>query len=159
MAKGNRIVLSPDPQGIKLEGTLTTACKPGQVMEVDPLVLSMTNGRPNYRIYQSGTDGKRAMMVVANVNMFTGGLATDAYAAGDHGYFYVPQAGEEMNMLLGDITGTGDPHTYRDILIVQSSTGKLITTTGSPTSEPFILLETLAALTTDTLAWCFYTGY
>jgi len=43
--------------------------------------------------------------------------------------------------------------------MVDDGTGKLIATTGTPESEPFVLLETVTDPTADTLAWTMYSGY
>ena len=62
-------------------------------------------------------------------------------------------------MLLQDVAGTGDSHAIGDRFIVDNGTGKLIATTGTPESEPFILMETVAAPTADALAHVIFTGF
>ncbi len=159
MSLGNKIVLSPDPQGIRLEGTLSGTPSPGTILEIKASVTTLVNGRPTYQVYQPGTDGDRRPIIVLIPNPYNGQLATAAYVDGDHIFMYVPQAGEEMNMLVADVAGTADDHSFGEIMIVDSGTGKLIATTGSPESEPFQLLETITDPVADTLAWCWYTGY
>jgi hypothetical protein len=83
-----------------------------------------------------------------------------AYADGDQCQVYTPFPGEEFNLLVADVAGTGDDHAVGEILIIDDGTGKLIATTGTPETECFMLLETLTdPATTDNLAWCIYTGY
>ena len=56
-------------------------------------------------------------------------------------------------------SGTSDAFAIGDILMVDDSTGKLVATTGSPESEPFVVMETVAALTADALVHVMFTGY
>lgn len=158
MAKGNEIIVSANPRGVFMEGTLEGALKPGVLVEIKATALD-GSGRPTFRAYQPGTDGVRKIPIVLLPDVNQGKLATDAYADGDHCFCYVPVAGEELNMLLQDVSGTGDAHAVGETLIADSGTGKLIATTGTPESEPFQLLEAVAAPTADTLAHCIYTGY
>ena len=157
MASGNKIVVTPDPKGVFLEGTISGTPKPGTVMEI--VATALVNGRPTYRIYQPGTNGEQRPIIVCLADPFNGQLSTGAYATAEHGYFYVPQAGEELNMLVLDVAGTADDHTIGEVMMVKTSSGLLITTTGSPESEPFILLEAATDPTADALMLSFYTGY
>ena len=156
MALGNKIVLTEREKGVQLEGTISGTPKPGTVMEI--VATALVNGRPTFRVYQPGTDGDRRPIIVCLPDELNGQLATTAYADGDHGFFYVPVPGQELNMLVADVSGTGDDHAIGDIMIVDTGTGKLIVTTGSPESEPFILLEAATDPTADALMRCFYTG-
>jgi hypothetical protein len=72
-------------------------------------------------------------------------------------FLYTPYPGDELNLLIADGPGTGSAHNAGELEMVQNGTGKLIPQTGSLLA-PFVLLETLAALTTDTLGWCQYKG-
>ena len=63
-----------------------------------------------------------------------------------------------MNCLIGDVAGTGDDHAFGDILMVDDGTGELIATTGTPESEPFMLMEVITDPTADTLARVIYSG-
>lgn len=156
MALGSKIVLTEHEKGVPLEGTISGTPKPGTVMEI--VATALVNGRPTFRVYQPGTDGDRRPIIVCVPNPHDGQLATTAYADGDHGFFYVPVAGQELNMLVADVSGTADDHAIGDIMIVDSGTGKLIVTTGTPESEPFILLEAATDPAADALMRCFYTG-
>lgn len=156
MALGNLVVLPGDPRGMKLEGTISGTPKPGTMMEI--VATALVNGRPTYRVYQPGTDGEQRVCVICYQDPFNGQLATTAYADGDHGFFYIPLPGEEMNILVQDVAGTGDDHAIGDIMIPKSGTGKFVVTTGSPEMEPFILLEAATDPTADALMRAFYTG-
>ena len=56
-------------------------------------------------------------------------------------FLYAPIMGEEFNMRLADVAGTGDDHSIGEMLMIDSGTGLLITTTGSPEMESFQCLE------------------
>lgn len=159
MARGNEIVVSAEPKGRYEEGTLTGVMKPGTVVQIDVSEGIDANGRFTWEPYTPGTDGNQRMIAVLVNDYLAGKLATDAYADGDHGLVYIPLPGEQLNMLLQDVAGTADDHTFGELLIVDNSTGKLIATTGTPESEPFMLLETITDPTADTLAHCIFTGY
>lgn len=154
-ARGSTILLKG--QG-RIETVIVSGTpKPGTVMEVETFFSS--NGLHKYRVYQPGTDGERRVIAVLLEDDLQGKLITDAYVSGTLGRVYFPLPGDELNMLLGDVSGTGDDHTAGETLIVDTGTGKLIATTGSPESEPFRLMEAITDPTADTLAPCMFTGY
>jgi hypothetical protein len=159
MARGNEIIVASNPRGMFMEGYITTAEKPGTVCQIDASV-ALKGGRHTFKVYQPGTDGEQPLgpYWVLLANQLSGKLATDAYAAGDRAFFYCPQPGEELNMLVLNIAGTADDHALGEKLMVDTGTGKLIATTGSPESEPFVLLEAITDPTADTLAWVMYAG-
>lgn len=160
MAKGNRIVVSTPKRGGEIEGTINGALKPGTVVQLDVSEgLNTGTGRPQFEAYAPGADGNQRLIGVLLQDDFKGKLASEAYVSGDQCKVYFPAPGEQLNMLLQDVAGTGDDHAFGDILIVDNSTGKLIATTGTPESEPFQLLEAITDPTADTLAHCIFTGY
>lgn len=162
MAKGNEIIVSAEPMGRFLEGIISGTPSPGTVMQVKA-ATEPVNGRHTWEVYNAAADGNQRLIAVLLPDRLQGKLATDAYADGDRCFLYCPIAGEELNMLVTDVnTGTSDSFAIADILIVDDGTGKLIATTGTPESEPFICLETYADPTstqTDFLLWCMFTGY
>ena len=158
MAKGNEIVVSAEPMGRFLEGTVDGTPKPGTVMEIVP-ATEPTGGRHKWRVYQPGTDGEQRLIAVLLPDHLQGKTATDAYVDETRCFLYCPVAGEELNMLFADVAGTADDVAIGDVMIVDTGTGKLIATTGSPESEPFIALETVTDPTADHLVHCMYTGY
>lgn len=159
MSYGNKVIVTPDPRGVRLEGKISGTPAPGTVMEVVPATALDGTGRATFRVFQRGSDGQRTPIIVAIPNPFNGQQCSDAYANNDHGFFYCPRMGDELNMLIADVAGTGDTHAVGDFMIVKSGTGKLIVTTGTPQSEPFMLLEAEAAPTADTYLLAMYTGY
>lgn len=163
MALGNEIIVSANPRGVFLEGKIKTGetPKPGTILQIDASAGLDSNKRYTFEIYNRDADGNRPhgplCILLADTNR--GKTATDAYAAGDACQVYVPIAGEEFNLLLSDISGTGDDHAIGEILIIDDGTGELIANTGSPESEPFMLLETVTDPTADQLVHVIYNGY
>lgn len=159
MSRGNGIIVSAEPGGRFDEGTISGALKPGTCLQIKASSGIDDNGRFTYEVYAPGTDGEQRQVIVLLPDDLSGKLATTAYADGDHCFVYEPANGDELNMLLKDISGTGDDHTIGETLMIDTGTGKLIATTGSPESEPFRLLETITDPTADQLVHCVFTGY
>jgi len=158
MAKGNKIVVAAEPLGRFLDVIVDGALYPGTMVEFTP-ATEPVNGRPHVRVYQPGTDGDRMPVMILCEDELQGTAATVAYTDGYYGRVYFPTMGEEINVLLKNISGTADSFAIGDLLICDTGTGKFIATTGSPESEPFMVVETVAALTADTLACAIYTGH
>lgn len=159
MAKGNAIILSNQPRGVFLEGPITGTPKPGTCMQIDISEGLDDTGRPTWEAYNADADGNQRLVAILLPDDFQGKIETDAYVAGDRGKVYIPVAGEEFNMLLADVAGTGDDHVFGELLMIDDGTGKLIATTGSPESECFQLLEAVTDPTADQLVHVIYTGY
>lgn len=159
MAKGNEIIVSANPRGVFQEGTINGALKPGTLVQIDVSEGLNAQGRPKWEAFNADADGDQRLIAVLLPDTLRGKLATDAYVDGEHCYVYIPVAGEELNMLVGDVAGTGDDHAFGELLMANDGDGKLVATTGSPESESFILLEAITDPTADTLAHCMFTGY
>lgn len=158
MAKGNEIVVSADPRGKYLEGYVSGTPKPGTLMQIKA-ETEPVGGRHTWEAFNPDADGNQRIIAVLLPDQLNGKTATQAYADGDRCYLYCPIAGEDLNMLVANIAGTADAFAIGDLMIADKGTGKLIATTGSPESEPFLVMETISALTADALVWCKYTGH
>lgn len=156
MAKGNEIVVSADPKGTFLEGIVSGTPKPGTVMQMTS--AAAVGGRNTWTAYAPGTDGQQRLIAVLLNDTLQGTLATTAYVTGARCFLYCPIPGEELNMLKGDVSGTGDDFAIGDLLMVDSGTGKVIATTGTPESNPFVCMETVTDPTADQLVHCMFTG-
>ncbi len=157
--RGNVIIISSQPQGKFMDIIVSGTPKPGTCME---LVTAFYQGnRHLMRAYQPGTDGERRPVIVLLERDVLGQNLADAYTDGAWGKAYAPIAGEELNMLVKDVSGTGtnDEFTTGELAIIDSGTGKLIRTTGTPESEPFVALGTLSDVSADVLHPFMYTGY
>ena len=147
-ARGNKVIISNDPKGVFLSGIVVGTPKPGTVMEIATPFYQ--GGLHSYQVYQPGTDGLRNRAVIVLLEDDLQGLTLDDAATTlTLRQFYVPAAGEELNMLFANVSGTADDHAVGEVLIVDTGTGKLIATTGSPQSEPFINLAAVTDPTAD----------
>ena len=160
--RGTKIIVSAEPKGVHVEGIIATGQtpKPGTIMQLD-VSVALNNGRHTWKIYDADADSGRPKgpYIVLIEDYLRGKTYDDAYAAGDRAFGFIPYAGDEFNLRLLDIAGTGDDHTKGEMLIVDDTTGKLIATTGTPETEVAVLLETVTDPVADTLAWCQWTGY
>ena len=167
--------MSSQPKGVFTEGILggTQTIVPGQILQVSPSV-ALVGGRFTYVPYAPGSNGLSPLgpyyvALVANLwgrmpgvlpNPASYSSSTVTYAAtpyqiGDRLFLYCPLPGDELNLLIADGPGTGNAHNAGELEMIQNGTGKLIPQTGSLVA-PFELLESLSALTADTLGWCLY---
>lgn len=162
MARGNNIIVSAFPQGKKVEGYIGAGLTPvpGTIMQID-FSVAMVGGKHTWKAYTPGTDGDRPTgpLIVLDFDQKQGRTATAAYVDGDRAFGYIPQAGDELNLLVADAAGTGDVHNPGDVYMVDTGTGKLIATTGTPNTKPFVQLDSAFTPTADTLTWVIYTGY
>lgn len=158
-ARGNKIILSANPQGKFLEGIVDGTPKPGTVMQIKTPFSN--NGRHEWEAYTTNSpqNGNRRLIAVLLEDDNQGKLITDAYVDGTRCFLYVPIAGEELNMLILNLSGTADDHAAGELLMVNDGDGKLVVSAGTPESEPFMLLEAITDPTADVLAPCMYTGY
>ncbi len=160
MAYGNEIVIIGN--GRKTEGVIDgSSLLPGTVLQIKA-GTGLTNGRPTYEPYAPGTDGARPVgpLFVLDINTPNGGTQDDAYADGDWCQVYVPADGDELNMRWATAgTGTGDAVAIGDQGILETGTGLVKATTGSPAQEPFTAMEAVTdTVATGTLVHCIYNG-
>lgn len=160
MARGSEIIVSTEPHGHFVEGIIDTAESPGTIVQLD-VSQNMVGGRWHWVVYNADADGGRPKgpFIVLREDHLQGKTATDAYVAGTRAFGYIPLPGDELNLLLANLTGTADDHTKGEMLIIDDTTGKMIATTGSPETEVAMLLETITDPTADQLVWCIWTGY
>lgn len=162
MSVGNQIVAHGAPRGVHHPGFLYVASGsvyPGTVLQVKPGVEPRNGKVFTWKVYNPGTDGAIAgPIAVLDFDRMQGKTMTDGYTDGEPIQIYVPRPGEYLNMLFKNIAGTGDAFTIGQLLIVDDSTGKLIADTGSPAQKPFTCMETIAAITVDTLGLTLFNG-
>lgn len=158
MSLGNGIILNgTEPKGRFQECIVSGTPKPGTCM-TKVAATEPVNGIFTYEAFNRGADGADAPTAVLLPDYLQGKLATDAYTNGDRGFLYFPLPGDELNMLLKNISGTSDAFAIGDPLMVDEDTGKLIAKTGTPEKVAFECAETVVAITEDTLARCVCNG-
>lgn len=155
---GSSIILTSEPRGQFIEGFVYGTPKPGTCMQVKS-GTAKSGGRFTYEVYTPGTDGEQREVLILLEDSLQGKTYADAYVSGERCFLYAPIAGEEFNMRLADVAGTGDDHTVGELLMIDSGTGLLITTTGSPEMESFRCLEAATDPTAEALYHCMYTGH
>jgi hypothetical protein len=154
--KGSKIVLNPNSQGLRTEGTITDTSKPGTLMEKVPATAAV-GGRFSWRA-RSSTEGAHAQIAVLTENWVQGKIYSDAYAANERCFIYYPKAGDDLNLILLDIAGTGDAAIAIGDLFGVTTSGKL-KRNNSFGACPFESNETVAAgLADDYLLWVTYRG-
>ena len=152
---GSLIIVSSETGGKFLEGTITDTSKPGTCMEIVPATTPI-QGHHSYRAC-SRTAGLKGPIAVLLEDDLQGVVASGAYVAGTRGRLYMPLAGDDLNMLVGDIAGTSDTIAIGDGFGVLN-TGKLHPDS-SYASVPFQAQEAYtSALLADTLVWVKYLG-
>ena len=156
MSKGNNILLACEPKGRFIEGIISGTPKPGTVMQLQATTAPI-GGRFTYEVYNPSADNDPREIIVLLEDNLQGFSMTSAYVTGTQGRLYVPLPGEELNMLVADVAGTGDTHTIGDRMGVVHGTGKLAVQSTSANPASFQLLETVAAPVADTLLFCMRT--
>lgn len=169
--KGNTIIVTTGrtPSGVFREGIVKTGQTfyPGMIVQEDRSVAEV-EGCATYKIYDADADGGRpkgALFVVTETLQIEQGRGLDptntanAIAAGEHFMAYCPRAGEQLNVIYMNVSGTADDVAAGDVLIPDDGTGKVLVTTGTPETEPFKAMEALVDPTADALLWVEYTGY
>lgn len=162
MARGNSILVTENWDNCALiEGIIAAGetPKPGTIVQKQS-ATALIGGRHTLEIYNADADGgnPKGPYYLLLEDHYQGKTVSDAYAAGEHCFATIPRHGNEYNLLLLNIAGTGDDHTKGEVLIIDDTTGKFIATTGSPEQEVAQLLETVTDPTADTLSWCVWQG-
>lgn len=153
MAKNSTIVLSAEPKGKFVEGTVFGTPKPGTLMQLKAGILP-SGGRFTYEPFAPGTDGKKGEILVLREDDEQGKTMTDAYVTGTRCFMYAPLPGDELNLLLGEVAGTGNTYAIGDRLIANATAGYLIPETGSPQDTVAICNEVVTQVTASHLTWC-----
>lgn len=161
MSVGNRIILTRD-RGYPVEGIINAGetPKPGQIVQMDP-TQARVGGRWVLKLFSRDADGDRPKgpFIVLTEDMLQGKTMSDAYAAGDRAFGFVPFAGCELNLLHFNVAGTADDVVAGDLLTVDSGTGKLQVTSSTPETEVAMALEADTDPTADHLLHCVWTGH
>lgn len=166
MAFGNTILVSVNADGKFFEGIISGTPKPGTLMT--RTTAAPVNGVFTYEVVQraSGAIGpvyvllgdKLKGMIEVGAALSPGGHTPgDSYADGDRGFFYAPQAGDELNLIVASVSGTADDVARAALFGVQTATGKLIANS-SYASAPFQSNEVITDPTADYLLWVTYLG-
>lgn len=154
MARGNKILVGT-PRGKFFGGIVTDTSKPGTVMEMTTAVAQ--GGRDSWQA-SSKADGLKREIVILLDDPLQGFGVGQAAVAGRWQQLYQPYDGDELNLILEDVSGTGDSVAKADLFGV-NEVGKL-EADSSFTFTPFEALEVLAkgSITADTLLFVRFRG-
>ena len=182
--RGNEIIVTSNPRGVFVEGTVDGTPKPGTIMQLQAGTAIDSEGRFTYEVFNQNVDGERPAgpLLVLLPDNLQGKTASDAYVDATRCFLYVPVAGEELNILTKG-SGTED-YTVGQKAVIDDSTGVLIgapaftadyATPGldseaevivavnllknAPQTSPFIFLEAKTNLAADTPLHVMYSGY
>ena len=155
MARGRDIIVSSNPKGFFDEGVINDTSKPGTVMMMDTSKAASLwqGGNPWFIAAAYGTDGLKVVPYCLLADAKQGKTLEDAYVAGAKCQLYCPIAGEEMNILAGEVAGTGNSYTFNDRLILDAESGILVPFTGSPQDTMFQAMETVTQVAGSFLLW------
>lgn len=174
MARGNGIIVSAEPKGRFEEGVISGTPKPGTVVEIKSIdsngVITWEAAgttAANSTFSGMAADGNRMPIAVLLCAQDHAACPLNqdnatAYADGDRCAVYYPLPGDRLNMIYKDESGTGaDQDLVKGLtkLIVDDGTGKLVSSAGTPESEPFLSLETQTDVAADVLIETLFTGF
>lgn len=141
--KNNTIVLSNEPKGRFLEGIVSGTPSPGHLGQIKAAVEPVS-GRHTWEVAAPGADGADTLCAVWREDELQGKMYNSAYVAGTRGFLYVPIAGEELNVRVGEVAGTGNTYAIGDKLMANATGGWLIPHTGGAANRAlFVVMETI----------------
>jgi hypothetical protein len=157
MARGNEIVITANPKGNFIEGVINDTSKPGTIMQVQA-ATEMVSGEHTWVAAAPGTDGKKVLVAVLLSDDLQGFGPSQAYVAGTRGRMYCPVPGDDINVRVGEVAGTGNTFAIGDRFIIDAESGLLVPESGSPQDTIFVCMETITQAAGGTLVWCRYLG-
>ena len=163
--KGSKILVATPARGVYEDIVVEGTPKPGTVME-------LTSTAPvgnvfEYAVYGTAAhsigqyvenDGDRKAIAILMEKEDEGKIFSDSYVDGDRARVYFPAMGEQFNMYINDVSGTGDDMIVSTELMVEDGTGQLITADSDAQAHPFTSLEVATNPTADFWLWCRFNG-
>jgi hypothetical protein len=162
--KGNKIIVSGEPRGRYYWGPVTGTPRPGTIMQIDVSEGLNDDGNFTFEAFDRADGGRSVIFVLLErelqgIAVNTSTSLFPAYVAGDEVGVYVPAPGEELNVMFGNIGGTGDDVTFGEYLMVDATTNPgMLIDPSSEEIEPFQALEAYTDPTADKLIHVIYTG-
>lgn len=151
----NVIVVSGDPKGHFIEGTLGSgvAPKPGTCLQVKD-GATLVQGRPQYELW----NGKPEVIIVRENDLMGQGVDT-AYPTAGHFFGYIPMPGDEVQVRMKDISGTADNFTAGESVAIEATSGKGIAGVGTANFQTvFTSLENVTGVAAEGLLLCRFNG-
>lgn len=163
--KGTRIIVTSRPRGVYEDVFVVGTPKPGTVMEINN--TAQVGNVFSYSVYGTfahdtgqgiENDGDRKAIAILLEKDQESAIYSDAYVTGDMGRVYYPAMGEQFNMLVEDVSGTGDDFFISEEMMVDDGTGKLLTADGNAQAHPFTCMEVVTDPLADHWMWCRFNG-
>lgn len=169
MARGTETIVTSEPKGRFEWGIIYGTPVPGTCMEIKTSA-GLTNGKKTFQAASRASGAKGPICVLVGDSMqgknsvskdaaWSGGPKApgDAFVSGTLGQVYWPTAGDELNMVVNNQSGTADDVAFGGLLGVETVTGQLIKD-NSFASAPFQALEAVTDPSADFVLWCQYLG-
>lgn len=158
MARGNGIIAQAEPKGTYKECVVSGTPKPGTLMQIKAATADV-QGTWTYEVLNpsADTDPRAVCVLLCSIDHAACPPhkdATTAYADGERGAVYYPLPGEDMNMLVKDVSGTGDDHAIGDRFVGEHGSGKLLVQATSANRASFQCLEVATDPVADALLLC-----
>jgi hypothetical protein len=161
--KNSVIVLSANPKGVEIEGTLGgnftagAPVLPGTHMQIALGVAADASGRMTWIPYDANANGDPRLTAILTEDFEQGFNYSNGYITGQRIFLYVPLGGEELNILLAGAAGTGSANAFTVGERIQPSTpngtGVVQNTSANPAT--FIVMEHIDEVPdVATLCWC-----
>jgi len=162
MAHGNKIVISSPPRGRFIEGVYEGTSKPGTFVQIKAATAFTGGGygEPHFVDAAPGTDGKDILLAVLCEDNLQGFDINTAYpGVQSNGQYpkckvYCPVHGDELNLRVGEVAGTGNTFAIGDRFEINATAGYLIPESGSPQATIAVCMEALTQQAADSLVWC-----
>lgn len=142
MSSKNVIILSNEPRGRFIEGIVDGTPVPGNIMQIKA-ATEPVGGRHTWLLAAPGTDFLKVLFAIALEDALQGKLVTDAYVTGKRIFLYVPIPGEEVNVICGEVAGTGNTYAIGDRLAINATGGYLIPDGGGVKHTMAVVMETV----------------
>lgn len=157
-ASNNTIILSSNPKGVFDSGVIDDTSKPGTCMEM-VTATTFQNGRPHWRASSDTVGTKRGICVLVE-DWLQGKLVSDAFVSGTFiPNLYWPALGEELNLLVANVSGTGSAErVLQGDRLGVSAAGKLILDSSYATRPFQAMEEQRGFITADFLLWVKFLG-
>lgn len=166
--RGTRITVTSKPRGVHENIIVSGTPKPGTLMELKPSTADVagvftyqpagTEGDSGGNYMAEDGDKKSIAILLEKDDM--GGIYSRSYVSGERGRIYWPAMGEQFNVRVGDVSGTGDDYIVGTELMIDENTnvGMLMPADSNAEAHPFTCLEASTDVMAEWLAHCRFNG-
>lgn len=157
MARGSRIIVSSATGlggGMNVKaGVLGDSSIPGTIMQVKGNTVNTANGQFTWIAAAPGTTGFNVLNAVLCGDVWDGLLSTVTPGIGTTIFMYCALPGDEVNVLVGVLSGTTNYILVGERLESFAVGGVLVPVTGTNAAS-WLALEVVSGVALDNLTWC-----